>query len=489
MTDQHRRNLLNCYGNGVVHTPAVSRLAAEGSVFDHAYTTQPVCTPARASLQTGLFPCTHGMQSNLFCPGCIVHELPDRPELLSRRLKDAGYSVGHTGKWHLGYGADAYDDPWFAEHDIESCVFNLRLPEAYRKASSLPSDLGYEGDDFPGHGGGGHGYRQYQAYLDQNGLEHRIENRHRGSGEVVSEPESTIDHFLADRAIHWIDEFRRRPQPFFFALHFWGPHEPAYVPSRFLDPYRELPLQPWPNFLDNRTRKPAIHDVTRHAGTDAGWAFHERSIRSHMAYGDFIDHQIGRVLGHLDRTGLYDNTIVIFAADHGDALGCHGGLVNKGYHFYEETVAIPLVIKPAHNNTAAGRVRALVSLTDIYSTILDAAGVPDGASRRHGRSLLPLVRGEQPPDWPDVVSVECTSVAYLQFSQRMIRRGDVKYVWNCGDVDELYDLSADPYELVNLAFDAARCELLDSMRRALVDRLEWLDDPIIRYHRGTFRGS
>ena len=104
-TDQQRRDFLGCYGSEIVKTPNIDMLAADGTVFDNAYTVYPVCTPARASLQTGLYPCNHGMQNNMYQPGCVVHELPDTPSLLSRRLGSLGYTAGHTGKWHIGYGA------------------------------------------------------------------------------------------------------------------------------------------------------------------------------------------------------------------------------------------------------------------------------------------------------------------------------------------------------------------------------------------------
>ena len=97
-TDQHRKDVFGCYGSTVARTPHIDALAAEGTVFDNAYTVYPVCTPARASLQTGLYPCRHGMQNNMYQPGCVVHELPDSPYLLSRQLGKQGYNGGSYGQ-------------------------------------------------------------------------------------------------------------------------------------------------------------------------------------------------------------------------------------------------------------------------------------------------------------------------------------------------------------------------------------------------------
>ncbi len=469
LTDQHRRDHLGCYGTRWGTSPNIDRLAAEGVTFTNAYTVCPICTPARASIQTGLYPCGHGMQNNLFQPGCVVHELADRPELLSRRLGEAGYTAGLTGKWHLGYGREAYADPWYRDHVVEGAVDVVAYPAFYRAGSSLPTDIGYEGDDFPGHGAGGHLYRQYQDYLFDAGLEHRLADEGNGCAEVVSPVESTIDHFLVDRAIHLIDDFAARGRPWFFMLNFWGPHGPAYVPTEFLEPCRELPVPPWPSFEEDQADKPSIHNAKR---ARRPWGRFQRQIRYSVAYSNYLDWEIGRLLEHLRRRGLYDESLVLFAADHGDSAGCHAGLSDKAFHMYQDTTAIPLVVRPPTGHGREGvREGRFVNTTDLYSTVLDAAELPRALHERHGRSVLPLVRGESPSDWPEEVVTECTGLAYLAYTQRMIRVGDWKYVFNCGDVDELYDLASDPHEMRNLANEPGQSDRLADMRQHL---LLWL---------------
>ncbi|HUW33134.1 MAG TPA: sulfatase-like hydrolase/transferase [Planctomycetota bacterium] len=480
-TDQHSRSSLGCYGSTICNTPVLNSLAASGVVFDHAYTTCPVCAPARASLQTGLYPNRHGILTNIFDHGCMLHELPDRPTLLSRRLAARGYSAGYTGKWHLGYGKRTYEDPYWHENyaAIDMHMPDVDYPDFYRQGSSPPTDLGYEGDDFPGHGGGGHAYPLYLRYLQQHGLAHTVVPAGRGYGEVVSPRESTIDHFLVERAKKLVDTFRTRPQPFFVALNFWGPHGPAYVPTEFFEPYRGKAIPPWPNFKDDLANKPRIHNVKRNRTAD--WAHFEDHLRYYYGYVSYLDAEIGRLLDHLKQCSLDGNTWIIFAADHGDSMGIHAGLSDKSFYLFEETCSIPLIIRPP-TGCPPRRVAQFANTTDIYSTILDLAGVPDDLNRRDGRSLLPLVRNEQPADWPQTVVTEASGLSHCLFSQRMIRRGDVKYVFNCGDIDELYDLDADPHELRNLVVEQQAAGLLREMRRELCTWMRSHRDGLIQHH-------
>jgi arylsulfatase A-like enzyme len=341
-TDQHRRDALGCYG-GIAQSPHIDSLAAEGTVFENAYCVYPVCTPARASLQTGDYPFRHGMQNNMYQPGCVVHELPDSSRLLSRQLVSQGYSAGLTGKWHLGFGSASHRDPWYKDHDVESSVDTVAYPANYRSGSSLPTDLGYEGDDFPGHGGGGH---------------------------------------------------------------------------------REL--TPWNSFNEDQKTKPMIHNMKRRK---ASWGEFEQGIRHVLAYGEYIDDEIGRLITFLKEKGIFDSSYIIFTCDHGNSLGAHGGLTDKGFHMYEETVHIPLIVKPPKGTRYTERVGELVNTTDLYSTILDIAGVPREEHERDGRSVLPLISGDAVSDWPDHVVAEFTGLGYTACTQRMIRQGDYKYVF------------------------------------------------------------
>ena len=468
VTDQQRTDTLTCYGGADCETPHLDALAERSVVFQNAYTACPVCTPARASLMTGLYPSRHGMATNIYQPGCTIHEIADTPALLSRALAGAGYACGYTGKWHLGEGplpTGADTAPW---------------PAHYRQAGgSLPTLVGFEGDDFPGHGGGGYDYPQFADYLRDRGLRFELadvveEFSHNGRwhtswGEVTSPIESTVEYFLVERAIHLIDDLRHRGQPWCFQLHFWGPHEPFYAPTEYLDRYRNRALEPWASFDERPVNKPSIHEMWRRRDKD--WGFFEQALRHCYGFMSSIDAQIGRLLAWMEGEGILDNTLVIFTADHGDSQGCHGGIENKAIHMYEEIVRVPLLVKPPRATTAGRDTRRdeqrFAGTCDLYSTILDAAGVARADAERDGRSLLPLLAGDAPADWPEEAVVEGAGIVDVLHTQRMIRRGDLKYVFNAGDVDELYDLAADPAELTNRIDDPGCAAALKEMREAL----------------------
>ena len=182
--------------------------------------------------------------------------------------------------------------------------------------------------------------------------------------------------------------------------------------------------------------------------------------------GDF--QQIGRMVRHLKDTGLYDDSYIIFCADHGDSQGCHNGMENKSGHMYDDTTKIPLMIKPpkgmAHTVT-----EALASTVDIYATVLDIAGYGEGYHQA-GHSLLPLLADPEAAV-RDYAVCECVSAFPLIGMQRMYRRGGFKYVFNCGGSDELYDLEHDPYEMENLVDDPAHGALLREMMDGLAQAM------------------
>jgi arylsulfatase A-like enzyme len=150
---------------------------------------------------------------------------------------------------------------------------------------------------------------------------------------------------------------------------------------------------------------------------------------------------------------------------------------------YEQTVGIPLIIKPPKGTGRPGsRDSRLVNTTDLYATILDVAGSPHAESR-HGRSLVPLVEGRQEVPWRDAVVSEFTGLAYMTCSMRMLRCGNLKYVFNCGGPDELYDLEEDPGELENRIDHPHYSERLAEIRLKLAEELERLDDPMAGQYR------
>jgi arylsulfatase A-like enzyme len=409
---------------------------------------------------TGVYPHTHGVCTNVHNLGNSVHELTDRPTLLSRRLEALGYRCGYSGKWHLGT-------------DRETAFGAYNRP-------TLPKDVGFEGQNFPGHGGGGFRYPEYQAYLAEHGYEHEVVQPNalcqrvfgRGTGILTGPVESTVPYFLAENSIALMEEAREAGQPFFVWHNFWGPHGPYFAPQEFYDLYADVDIPPWPNFHWPARAINGPHQVKIHPEAETlPWEAWAEAIRYYYAFTSLIDSQIGRMLAYLDRSGLRENTIIVFTADHGETLGTHGGLTDKGWHHFEEIQRVPFVVQMPSSlpsgGTEGGRVlQEWVSTADVYPTILELAGAAREDVERHGRSLVPLLRGE-PVTWRDAVFTEFHGVNSLSTSMVSVRRGDLKYGWNCSNWDELYDLAHDPYETTNLIHEPGYADTVMAMRELI----------------------
>ena len=179
------------------------------------------------------------------------------------------------------------------------------------------------------------------------------------------------------------------------------------------------------------------------------------------------------VLAALERTGHAGDTIVVVTADHGDMLGNHR-LFNKGFHMYEETHRVPLLIAgPGIERGAAAA--AFANLVDLAPTLLELAAAKPLADA-DGRSLVPLLAGRTPADWPDDVFAEFHGYETTLYSTRMIRTANWKYVYNPATEDELYDLRSDPGELHNLAGLLAFGHVLRRMKERLVARMRATGD-------------
>lgn len=479
-TDQHRADSLACYNpNTLCRTPHIDEITKESVIFNNAYTTCPVCSPARSSLLSGFYPSKTGMETNLYQSGSRTHELQDAPYLLSHRLETRGYQLGYTGKWHLGVGKDKQ-----ASEEGRSVVAEQKKgymdSAAYEGYGTLPTDIGFVGDDFPGHGGGGWHYPQFKQYLEENQLEVKMINKGCGNragdhstwAEVVSPIESTIEYYLTQRAIGIIEDFTKKEEPFFFALNFWGPHEPFFAPTKFLDQYRNIKIPECPSFKEDVKNMPKIYELLRRP--ECAWDFFENTLRHYYACISHIDEQIGRLITFLKEKNIYDDTIIIFAADHGDNQGCHGGLENKSYSMYNDTTNIPLFIKPAMKGYKAYTQTAFVSTCDIYATILDLAGyVPEDAyGFGDGRPLTRFMTSENKEGWENDIVTQGMGAFDVITTQRMYRQENWKYVFNGAGEDQLFDLETDPYEMINLIENKEYSEILLKLKNDFAD---WMD--------------
>ncbi|HVT68360.1 MAG TPA: sulfatase-like hydrolase/transferase [Trebonia sp.] len=453
MTDQHRTDTLGCYGNPHVRTPALDRLAAQGTVFEACFTPTAICTPARASLLTGVMPFRHRLLANYERNVGYIEELSDAYPPFSARLRQAGYNVGLTGKWHVG---------------------RRRGPE----------EFGFDGVHFPGwHNPVYH--PRYVGWLAERGLEvPEVREPVRGvfpngqpgnllAGRLDIPAGATFEAFLAEETISWLRayaaDYHDRGRPFFMAAHFFGPHLPYLLPREYLEMYSPDLVTLPASVSETFERKPMVQKrYSQH------WTYDSLSgdtwrwlIAAYWGYVTLIDEQVGRILAALDDLGLAGSTCVTFTADHGEFTGSHR-LHDKGPAMYDDSYRIPGILRVP--GAPPQRRAEFASLLDYTATILDIAGVaadPDA----DGASLLPLARGENPPrPWRDAVLAEFHG-HHFPYPQRMIRTRQAKLIVNPESLNELYDLERDPHELVNRYDDPAYQEIRDNLLHRLYTEL------------------
>lgn len=458
MTDQHRLSAVGAYGETPCQTPHIDALAARGVRFDNAYCPTAICSPTRASVLTGMLPHRHGMTANIGDLGCNQQHIADHPDLLSRRLQAAGYRCGYTGKWHL-----------CAERNKRT-----RFQADY--VLNLPSDLGFEGHDIPGHGGGGWDSDPYQGFLTEQGHQLVVDRASAGFGHeagVVRSDEATlVPAYLADHTIELMDRFQADRAPWFIWHNFWGPHEPYFATPRWLDYYSQVEIPPWPDCDWPAAATAGPHQRWLTLPTPA-WSHWAELIRHYYACTSFIDEQIGRMVAHLEASGALANTWVVVTADHGESLGSHGGLANKGAQPFEEVLRVPLIIHGP--DLRAGSVRQeLVANMDLFATVCAAAGVPCDPHETASKDLGPLCRGEELP-WRDCWVSQSHGVSGMLFTQRVLRWQQWSYAWTAGYPELLFDLTADPHQLTNLATDDAYGAQLTACRQRL---RQWLGDEL-----------
>ncbi|MHC4917133.1 MAG: sulfatase-like hydrolase/transferase [Planctomycetota bacterium] len=458
-TAQQRRDCLGVYGNEIVRTPAADALGREGVVFDRAFTTSPICAAARASLITGKRPVHHGILFNRESGSVAGRDFVGEHATLAEELGKRGYLSTLCGKWHVG----------------------TDLP---------PSECGFEGVYFPGYGYPSE-HPHYLAYLEKLGTGFTLGDefyarRPDGSrgpllAAVQEGPEeASVPHYVVDMAIDAVRRAAADGKPFLVRCDFWGPHAPYIVPERYARMYDPESIPPWPNFEDDLAGKPEIQRaVRRYWGIqDFTWDEWSRLVACCYGYSTLIDDQVACLLGALETEGLAGETAVFYTSDHAGMVGAHG-LADKGPHPYDEICRVPLMAR-VPGCEGDRRSDALCYNMDLMPTILELAGcdLPEGLD---ARSLTPVLRGE-------AEAVHATDVAFVEFhghqapySQRAVRTPSAKYVFNAPDIDELYDLEADPGELANLAADPDRAPLLAKMRSLMREQLAAVGDPILRY--------
>ena len=422
MVDQLAPAFLPMHGHPLVKTPHLSALAARGVLFDNAYCNSPLCSPSRTAFMTGSLPSRTGGYDNA---AEFRADLPTYAHYL-RRL---GYRTILAGKMHF-CGPDQM-------HGFEE-----RLT-----TDIYPADYGWTPDwDRPDERPS---WYHNMSSVSDAGLCVRT-NQIDFDEEVV---------FSAERAIY--DHVRGRDdRPFLMVASLTHPHDPFAITPEFWDLYDhdaiDMPrVQKADVAADPHTRR------IRHVCAMDEVDLTEAQIRNarHAYYGaiTFCDRNLGVLLGALDKTGIADDTIVVFLGDHGEMLG-ERGLWYK-MSFLEGACRVPLIVS-APGIAQPRRVPNAVSLIDVLPTLVELAGgnPADGlASAIDGRSLVPHLHAAT--EAHDEVFGEYLAEGTVS-PMVMIRRGAHKFIHAPGDPDQLYDLVADPDERINLAGAPSHADLM-----------------------------
>ncbi|MCZ6635050.1 MAG: sulfatase-like hydrolase/transferase [bacterium] len=459
-TDQQRSDTLACYGNTHVQAPNLNALADQSFVFEHPYVTEPICTPARSTIMTGLYPHT---------TGCISNNIPLKPETPTlAEMVSSDYRTAYMGKWHLG-------NEIIAQHGFDEWVGTEEQYRAYYSKDEYLEVLS------PSH-----------HFLIENGFTPEKESEGKtvfSRPHAASLPEPyTKATYTGQQAARFIHE--NKDQPFVLYINFLEPHSPYFGPFNDMYPPEELPTGP--QFMEYPAPNTSQHardkaerfnpknlesgqgEMFQQINTDghdlsaeAGW----RRIRArYMGLVTLVDKAVGNILTALDESGQADNTIVVFTSDHGDQMGDHHMLAKSV--FYQESTQVPLFMRVP--GLAGRQIPGRISQIDLVPTLLDLLGepIPDGLQ---GQSRVDVLKGEATLDQND---------AFFEWT-------DPDDPWRCiassegwklnlspTDQCEFYDLNTDPYEQKNLYDDPSQQDRIQDLTDRIRRWQEQTNDPL-----------
>jgi len=418
--DQMRGQAMGFLNEEPIITPHLDAFSGESVVFTQAVSNYPVCSPFRGMLMTGQYPHANGLLENCHSRSAVYHnELKQDAHTWSDVLKTKGYSLGYIGKWHL----DAPRKPFVKSYNnSENFAWNEWCPLERR-----------------------HGFDYWYAY----GTYDRHMNPMYWEKDAARDGAHQVDQWgpehEADQAIAYIknqgDVYRKNNQPFALVVSMNPPHMPYdQFPETYLKPYEDVKEE----LLFNRPNVPP-------AGTKWG-DYYRKHIRNYYAMITGVDAQFGRIIKALKETGLEENTIVVFASDHGNCLGIHG-MISKNNHF-EESMRIPLMVR------WPGRIEPrqddlLISVPDIYPTLLDLMGfASDCPSQVQGVSHAGLILNDRGPR-PSSQLYMWVPLGKPAYGKRGVRTHRYTMMLNempgLPGTQVLYDRQNDSFQLFNIA--------------------------------------
>jgi arylsulfatase A-like enzyme len=430
MTDDQQQAAMSAYGNRILKTPHMDRIASEGVRFTEAFVTNSLCAPSRASILTGLYSHAHGVITNGDGPAFRNQPgLEEHQNTFVHLLRRAGYHTALVGKWHIPSWPTGFDQ-WII---------------------------------LPGQG----------AYHDPEMIAQGVRVKLRGH----------VEDAIGDQAITFLQQ-RPADKPFCLLCQFKAPHRNWSPADRFRHVFADVEIPLPRTFEDRLEGRPealrraamAIADMPDFRDqVPATLPRDERKRRNlELLVKNYyrvllgVDENVGRVLDFLEKSRLTENTVVIYTSDNGFFLGEHG-LFDKRL-MYEPSIRVPMLLRfPAR--IAAGRVDSqhLVLNIDVAPTLLELAGVPV-PGWMHGRSWLPLLEAASVP-WRDAFLYEYYEypAVHCVRKNRGVRtdRWKLIHFWEQPEEWELYDLQSDPDETTNVAGRGEHAERVAALKTRL----------------------
>ena len=463
MTDQQKATASHLYGNTFSQTPQMQRMANGGVLFEHAITPHPLCVPARVSFWTSQFPHSHGARRNqTLLPAGATHAF--------QLWKQAGYHTGLIGKNHCFERAEdlALFDTW--------CEMSH---------GGMPKDQTIRGMEW---------FRALDGIRTAHKLRRNMNPQSPRFSYAVSDfpLEDYSTGLIAGQTVRFLQA--HRDEPFALWVSFPDPHPPWVVPECYaaMFPPDKIELPPWREREFDESapeRNRVLYEMLSVADDPLGDIYGVMAVYYGMVR--FIDDALGQILDALENFGLRENTIVVFCSDHGDFIGEHR-MMHKGGVFYDCMTHVPLIVSWPGHISANLRDDSMVNLIDVVPTLLGLQGLK--VPRSMYGEPLPTVTDAEPRDaafseygaggkpfrMPDLEKLprpygRRTIGQSLQWREaegrrKMVRTREWKYIHDpLGDLDELYDLVNDPWELVNVFDDSAHEDVLAEMRLRLAE--------------------
>lgn len=435
LVDDQRPDTIASLGNDRIRTPHLDKLVRSGMTFTRATCSYPICHISRAEILTG----RHGWQNGI--DGLSGRRFAEGVTFWPQTLAANGYRTWYVGKWHT---------------------------------VGRPNHVGYQKARGLFGGGGGRWWREgqtdwkgfpvtgYRGWVFQS-MDGRERHPEQGVGLTAD-----ISARFADAAIGVLSEVGK--EPWFLHVNFTAPHDPLIMPPGYDGRYSADKMQLPPNFLPEH---PFDHGNARGRDEELlAWPRTPEAVRDllrvYYSVIEDLDQQVGRILQALADSGQADNTLVIFASDHGMAVGSHG--LRGKQNMYEHTINVPLIIR-GPNIAPNSKSDAQVYLRELYPTTCELAGIPVPDSVT-ATSFAGVLTGR-------VASHHERIYGYFTDSQRMIRTDRWKLIrYPQADRWQLFDLQADPHETKNLAADPKHHQTFKRLREQLQTWRERMNDPV-----------